>query len=37
MDVPTKQQRHKDMSRGHSNDTETEIILRKALWHHGVR
>jgi DNA mismatch endonuclease (patch repair protein) len=33
----TSEQRHKIMSHIHSNNTGPEIILRKALWHHGIR
>lgn len=37
MDVMTKEQRHKIMQRVHSKNTKPEIVLRKALWHHGIR
>lgn len=37
MDVLTKEQRHKNMSRIKGKDTEIEIRLRKALWHKGYR
>lgn len=37
MDKLTKAQRHKCMSAIHSRDTKPEIILRKALWHRGIR
>lgn len=37
MDVLTKEQRHKNMSRIRSRDTAPEILLRKALWHCGLR
>lgn len=37
MDVLTKEQRHKNMSHIHSKDTKPEILLRKALWHRGLR
>lgn len=37
MDVLTKEQRHKNMSHIRSNDTKPEILLRKALWHKGLR
>lgn len=37
MDVLTKEQRHKSMSHIRSKDTKPEILLRKALWHHGFR
>ena len=33
----TKEQRHKIMSAVHSKNTKIEIILRKALWHKGIR
>ena len=35
--MDTTLQRHKNMSRIRSKDTSIEIILRKALWHHGIR
>jgi DNA mismatch endonuclease (patch repair protein) len=31
------EQRHKTMSRIRSNNTSIEVILRKALWHEGIR
>lgn len=37
MDVLTREQRHKNMSRIRSRDTRPEILLRKALWHCGLR
>ena len=37
MDVLTKQQRHKNMSHIRCKDTKGEILLRKALWHKGIR
>ena len=37
MDRLTKAQRHKNMVAIHSTDTKPEIMLRKALWHKGVR
>lgn len=37
MDVLTKEQRHKNMSHIRSSNTKPEIILRKALWHRGIR
>ena len=37
MDTLTPEQRHKCMSAVHSKDTSIEIVLRKALWHHGYR
>ena len=37
MDNLTPEQRHKSMSRIRSNDTSVEILLRKALWHKGIR
>lgn len=37
MDDLTKEQRHKNMSRIRSRDTGPEILLRKALWHQGIR
>lgn len=33
----TLEQRHKNMSAIRSKDTSIEVILRKALWHHGYR
>ena len=35
--MDTTSQRHKNMSRIRSKDTSIELILRKALWHHGIR
>ena len=37
MDVLTKEQRHRNMSRIRSRDTKPEVLLRKALWHSGLR
>jgi DNA mismatch endonuclease (patch repair protein) len=37
MDVLTPEQRHKCMSHIRSNDTSVEVLLRKALWHEGIR
>lgn len=37
MDVLTKEQRHKNMSHIKGKDTKIEIILRKLLWHKGLR
>jgi DNA mismatch endonuclease (patch repair protein) len=37
MDVLNKQQRHKNMSHIRSKNTKAEVLLRKALWHHGIR
>lgn len=37
MDDLTKEQRHKAMSHIRAKDTKPEIILRKALWHQGLR
>lgn len=36
-DVLTKEQRRKNMQHIRSMDTEIEILLRKALWHKGIR
>lgn len=36
-DVLTKEQRKKNMQSIRSKDTRIEIILRKALWHKGIR
>ena len=36
-DVLTKEHRKKNMQRIKSKDTKIEIILRKALWSHGIR
>lgn len=37
MDLLTASIRHKTMSHIHSKDTKPEILLRKALWHRGLR
>lgn len=37
MDVLDKQQRHKNMSHIRSKNTKAEVLLRKALWHRGIR
>ena len=37
MDKLTKTQRHKCMLAIHSTDTKPELLLRKALWHRGIR
>lgn len=37
MDMMTKEQRHKNMVAIKSRDTKIEKILRKALWHNGIR
>ena len=37
MDILTPEQRHRNMSRIRSKNTKIEIILRKALWHQGIR
>jgi DNA mismatch endonuclease (patch repair protein) len=37
MDVLTPEQRHKCMSHIRSKNTSIEILLRKALWHEGIR
>ena len=37
MDKLNKAQRHKCMSAIHSKDTKPELLLRKALWHRGIR
>lgn len=37
MDVMTKEQRHKNMQAIRSKDTKIEVMLRKALWHQGIR
>ena len=36
-DVLTKEQRKKNMQHIRSKDTKAEILLRKALWHKGIR
>ena len=33
----TPEQRHKNMAAIRSKDTSIEVVLRKALWHHGYR
>lgn len=33
----TKKQRHKNMQAVKANDTVPELLLRKALWHTGIR
>ena len=37
MDVLTKEQRHKNMSHIRAKNTMPELLLRKALWHRGLR
>lgn len=37
MDTLTPEQREHAMRAVHSNDTKPEILLRKALWHRGLR
>lgn len=37
MDTLTPEQREHAMRAVHSNDTKPEILLRKALWHCGLR
>lgn len=37
MDVLTREQRHHTMSRIRATDTRAELLLRKALWHRGLR
>lgn len=37
MDVMTKEQRSKTMSRIRGKDTKIEVVLRKALWKKGIR
>ena len=37
MDVLTQKQRHKNMSHLRGKNTKPEILLRKALWHRGLR
>jgi len=37
MDVLTQDQRHKNMSHIRCKDTKAEVLLRRALWHKGVR
>jgi len=36
-DVLTKEQRRKNMQHIRSKDTKIEVLLRKALWHKGIR
>lgn len=36
-DMLTESQRRKAMSHNRGKDTQPEIILRKALWHRGIR
>lgn len=37
MDDMTPDQRHRNMQHIRSKDTQIEVILRKALWHAGIR
>ena len=37
MDDMTPAQRHRNMQHIRSKDTQIEVILRKALWHAGIR
>ena len=37
MDVLTPSQRHRNMQRIRARDTRPEVLLRKALWHRGLR
>lgn len=37
MDDMTPVQRHRNMQRIRSKDTAIEVVLRKALWHSGIR
>ncbi|MBR2835405.1 MAG: very short patch repair endonuclease [Coriobacteriales bacterium] len=37
MDSLTPEQRHKNMSSIRSKGTSIEVVLQKALWHHGYR
>lgn len=37
MDVLTPEQRHKNMKNIRGKDTKPEVILRKKLWHEGIR
>lgn len=37
MDVLTPAQRRKNMQHIKAQDTRAEVMLRKALWHHGLR
>lgn len=36
-DVLSKEQRHRNMQNIRSQNTKPEILLRKALWHKGIR
>ena len=37
MDDMTSEQRHQNMQHIRSKDTKIEVLLRKALWHEGIR
>ena len=37
MDILTKEQRRKNMQHIRAKDTKAEVLLRKALWHQGIR
>lgn len=37
MDDLTQEQRHRNMVNIRSTDTKPELLLRKALWHNGIR
>ena len=37
MDILTRKQRHKSMIGNKGNDTKPELLLRKELWHRGIR
>lgn len=37
MDVLTKEQRKRNMQNIHSKNTSIELLLRKTLWHKGIR
>lgn len=37
MDCLTPEQRHRAMAANKSRDTQIELLLRKALWHQGLR
>ncbi len=37
MDDHTKEQRHRNMQHIRATDTKPEVMLRKALWHRGLR
>lgn len=37
MDVLSKEQRHKNMTHIRDKNTKPEVMLRKALWRHGIR